>query len=121
MSTLVWTYAVYLAASGVVTIYVGRTLHRHGRAFLVGVFGGNASMADAVNHLLLIGFYLTNLAFVALTLRSGLEPADVVGAAELLSGKVGLVLITLGVMHFFNLAVLAAVRQRAVPCSRMTP
>lgn len=121
MTTLVWTYAAYLAASGVVTVWVGRTLHRHGRAFLVDVFGEQERVADAVNRLLLVGYYLTNLAFVTLTLRSGLEPADLPAAAEALSGKVGVVLVTLGVMHFFNLAVLTAVRRRAIHAARPKP
>ena len=121
VTTLVWTYAAYLAASGVVTVFVGRTLHRHGRPFLIDVFVGQERVADAVNHLLLVGFYVTNLAFVTLTLRSGLTPAGLLAAAELLSGKVGVVLLTLGVMHFFNLAALTAVRRRAVQPSRPTP
>jgi hypothetical protein len=118
VTTLVWTYAAYLAVSGGVTVLVGGTLHRHGRAFLIDVFGGSGRAADAVNHLLLVGFYLTNLAFVTLTLKSGLTPEGLLGAAELLSGKIGVVLFTLGVMHFFNLAVLTAVRRRAVRSHR---
>ena len=85
------------------------------------VFGGHEHVADAVNHLLLVGYYLTNVAFVTLTLRSGLTPADLVAAAELLSGKLGVVLVTLGAMHFFNLAVLTAVRRRALRPVRPKP
>ena len=69
MTTLAETYIAYLSISLLITVYVGRTLHWHGRPFLIDVFGGNESTADAVNQLLLVGFYLTNAAFVTLTVR----------------------------------------------------
>ena len=101
--TLSLTYAVYLAISFALTIWVGRTLHSHGRLFLLRCFAGNDSLADAVNHLLLVGFYLVNFGYVCLALRFGDKPSDLPGAIEFLATKVGLVLLILGGMHFFNL------------------
>lgn len=111
MTTLVETYIAYLAFSLFITVYVGRTLHRHGRLFLVDVFDGNESTADAVNQLLLVGYYLTNAAFVTLTVRSGIAVNTLLSAVELLSSKLGIVMLTLGVMHFGNLVVLTGVRR----------
>ena len=69
-------------------------------------------MADAVNHLLVVGFYLVNLGFVALALRYGDKPADLQGAVEFLSTKVGLATVVLGLMHFFNLKNFDRMRRR---------
>ena len=110
MSPLAYTYAVYLLASGVITVLVGRTLFHHGRPFLVDCFG-NERVADAVNSLLLAGFYLVNIAFVMLTLRSGIHVVGWLDGGELLSHKLGVVLTTLGVMHFFNLALFSTIRR----------
>ena len=41
-------------------------------------FHGREKLADSVNHLLLVGFYLINLGFVCLALRYGDKPTDVV-------------------------------------------
>lgn len=112
MSPLVSTYVAYLAVSAYITVVVGNTLHKHGRPFLVDVFAGRERMADAVNHLLLVGYYLVNLAFVTLTLRAGVHVITWEDALHLLSGKLGVVLATLGVMHFVNVAVLLCVRRR---------
>ena len=111
MTTLAETYIAYLTISLLITVYVGRTLHGHGRLFLVDVFHGNESTADAVNQLLLVGFYLTNAAFVTLTVRSGIAVNTLLSAVELLSSKLGIVMFTLGVMHFGNLVVLTGVRR----------
>ena len=108
---MLWTYLVYVAASVAVTIWVGQTLHGNGRIFLVENFRGRERLADSVNHLLLVGFYLVNLGFISLALRYGEKPADLVGAVEYLSTKIGLVIVLLGVMHFFNMRMLVRFRE----------
>src|SRR5213592_4348593 len=97
-----WTYMVYLAISVLLTIWVARTLHRNGRIFLIDSFLGNEALADSVNHLLVVGFYLVNIGFVTLALKYGDKATDTQTAVETLSTKVGLVLVVLGFMHFLN-------------------
>jgi len=122
MTTLSITYIAYLAISLFITVYLARTLHWHGRPFLVDVCHGNEGIADAVNHLLVVGFYLTNAAFVLLTLRSGLIVQSLLDSVELLSTKLGTLLFILGIMHFGNLIVLTAVRRWAqVRAERTSP
>ncbi|WP_374379149.1 hypothetical protein [Dongia sp.] len=104
------TYAVYIAVSLAITVWVGRTLNRNGRVFLLENFEGREALADSINHLLLIGFYLVNIGFVSLALRYGKKPDDVVGAVEFLSTKIGLVVVVLGGMHFFNMHMLVKFR-----------
>lgn len=104
------TYLVYVAVSVAVTIWVGRSLHGNGRVFLIENFQGRERLADSVNHLLLVGFYLVNLGFVSLALRYGEKPTDLVGAVEYLSTKIGLVIVLLGFMHFFNMRMLVRFR-----------
>ena len=113
MNVVVTSYATYLAISLGVTIWVARTLHKNGRIFLVDAFHGNGPLADSVNHLLVVGFYLVNIGFVSLALKFGIRPTDVSEAMELLSAKLGWVLLILGAMHFFNLFVFAKLRSRA--------
>jgi hypothetical protein len=110
----VWTYLAYLAISIALTIWVARTLHKNGRVFLVDSFLGNTLLAESVNHLLVVGFYLVNVGFVTLALRFGDKATDAQTAVEILSSKVGLVLLALGAMHFFNLFVFSRMRRRAL-------
>jgi len=109
----VWTYIAYLLISVALTVWVARTLHKNGRIFLVDSFLGNEPMADSVNHLLVVGFYLINIGYVTLALKYGDKAADARTALEILSTKVGLVLVVLGVMHFFNLFIFSKMRRRA--------
>lgn len=121
MSFTVYTYLLYLAISIALTVWVARTLHKNGRVFLVDVFRGNTELADSVNHLLVVGFYLVNLGYVALALQADQEVSSLQMTIEALSRKVGLVLITLGIMHFFNLYVFSRMRRRSRLESNLPP
>lgn len=106
----VLTYIAYLVISVILTVWVGKTLHKNGRVFLVDAFHGNEILADSVNHLLIVGFYLINIGYVTLALTHRAEIPSLQNTIEVLSGKVGLVLVVLGIMHFFNLLVLSIMR-----------
>lgn len=112
MNAMTVNHLVYLALSVAITVFVGRTLHKHGRPFLVDVFSGNETLADAVNHLLLVGFYLVNLGLATWAVRYGGTATALQTSLELVSLKIGCVLLILGVMHFLNVVVLCAVRRR---------
>src|SRR5580698_745148 len=114
MTPIVWTYLSYLLISISLTVWVAKTLHKSGRIFLVDAFLGNEALADSVNHLLVVGFYLINFGYITLALKSDDKPADLQGILETLSTKVGGVLIILGAMHFFNLFVFSKMRKRAL-------
>lgn len=114
MTPLLTMYAFHAAISVGLTVWVGRTLSRHGRVFLLDVFAGNDALADAVNRLLLVGFYLLNLGYVSLTLRTRDAIATSEAAVEMLSWKVGLVLVVLGAFHFLNMWVLSRARRKAI-------
>ena len=113
MDAMVLTYVAYLMISVALTIWVARVLSSNGRAFLVDVFEGDGGIADSVNRLLVVGFYLINLGYVSLALKIGVEVTTLQGAFEILSRKVGLVLLILGVMHLFNLLIFSRVRRSA--------
>src|ERR1051326_6621590 len=111
---VIWTYLLYLAISVALTIWVAKTLHKSGRIFLVDSFLGNEALADSVNHLLVVGFYLINIGYVTLALRYGAEAGSAQEALEHLSTKIGLVLLVLGGMHFLNLAIFSVMRRRGL-------
>ena len=66
MNWIIAAYLTYLAISMALTVWVARTLHTNGRIFLVDSFHGNEKLADSVNHLLVVGFYLINIGYVTL-------------------------------------------------------
>jgi hypothetical protein len=112
MDIMISTYTAYAAVSVALTVWVARTLSKSGAVFLVDVFNGNEKLSDAVNHLLVVGFYLMNLGWISLCLKTYDKVANVQDSIELLSTKLGIVLIMLGVAHFMNLLIFTVIRKR---------
>jgi hypothetical protein len=98
-------HLIFLLISITLTVWVGRTLSRNGRVFLLDSFGRNEAVANSINHLLVLGFYLINFGLVSLFLRFGDKPGNLVEFVELMSIKVGLVFLLLGLMHFSNMLI----------------
>lgn len=113
MNYILLTYAIYLPLTIAVTVWVARTLFTNGRVFLVDIFHGHEMLADSVNRLLVIGFYLINIGYAVYTLQIFDEIETVRLVIEKLSLKVGTILLILGGMHFFNLFVFFNLRKRA--------
>ncbi|OKI66483.1 hypothetical protein [Streptomyces sp. MJM1172] len=121
MDLTVVAYVIYLIVSIGLTVWVARTLSRNGRVFIADVLQGNEKLADAVNHLLVVGFYLVNIGFVTLYLRSGETILEARDLFEELSVKLGVVLLVLGFMHLGNVWVLNKMRRRGIMERQQTP
>jgi hypothetical protein len=121
MDLTVLTYLIYLAVTIPLTVWVARALHRYGEVFLNDVFGGDVNLAHAVNQLLVIGFYLLNLGYVALFMTSHATVDNSRRLFEVLSTKVGAVAIVVGLIHFANLWAFNAFRRRAVLRAKALP
>lgn len=100
-------YVLYLAIAVAFTVWVARTLSGNGEVFLVECFGHDEVLAKSTNHLLVVGFYLMNLGFIFLALQFGRPPATLPDMVIFLSSKVGLAVLVLGAMHFFNMHAIA--------------
>jgi hypothetical protein len=113
MQNILITYIAYLLITISLTIWVARTLFKNGKIFLVDIFHGNAALADNVNNLLLVGFYLINIGYAVYTLTITNPINNVKDIFEILSVKIGLIILILGIMHFLNLYVFFRLRKRA--------
>jgi hypothetical protein len=114
MTTLVWVYSAYLIVCLVVTVWVGKTLQRNAPVFLKDGTEDGKEFADSLVHLLTVGFYLINVGAISLALKYGDPVNDLTGAVELLSTKVGIILLVLGLVHSLILAKLTVIRRNVV-------
>ena len=103
------------------TVWVARTLSRGGRVFLVDCFRGNEQLADSVNHLLVVGFYLLNFGFVCYHMKVETLVDNEVGVFETLSTKMGVVTVVLGAIHFFNIWLFHRLRRNALLDQEVRP
>lgn len=113
MNYFILTYVFYLGISIALTVWVARVLFNNGRIFLVDIFHGNTPLADSVNKLLVVGFYLVNIGYMSLALKEVDTIASLQTVIEVLSRKLGYIILILGAMHFLNLTIFFKLRNRA--------
>jgi hypothetical protein len=116
---IVTVYILYLMVSIVLTVVTATILTRSGKTFLTRVFGGDELLGQALSRLLAVGFYLLNLGFLILAMRSSATVHDTRQAMDLLSVKLGEALLIIGALHGLNVIVLARISRRNGGLSRV--
>lgn len=114
MTTMTGMYLTYVALTVGITIWVARTLRTHGRVFLTFGQEEQLELNDALSHLLVLGFYLVNFGVISFALKTTSQATNMPTAIELLSSKVGVILLVIGGMHFFILAMFASIRSNTM-------
>lgn len=112
-------YLIYIVISAIVTVLVSRTLSKNGQTYLNDGFNGNEVLAKSVNHMLVVGFYLLNLGFVLLRMKTNVLIDSIEGLIVYLSSGIGFVLFALGIAHFFNMWVIHKFRQGQIERNRV--
>ena len=122
---LVTTYLIYIGISLGIIFWTGRTLNRNGRIFLLENYQDKPQLADAINQMLLLGFYLINIGFISYALKiTGEAPREWAKVIEFLSVKIGVNAMLLGFMHFalmFTLQQYSSARKARIATPRTPP
>ena len=111
MNNTIVVYAVYIVVAVTLTAWLAQTLFRSGVAFLNDVFIDKPELAAAVNHLLVVGFYMANLGYALFILRAS-RGLDGFGAVQFLVNRLAILLVSLAAMHFVNVTVFWRIRGR---------
>lgn len=110
------TLFIYLAYGSVaigLTVWLARTLFRNGAIFLADVFPDREAFADALNRMLVVGFYMLNLGYAFMILKSPIA-ASATEAGQVLIERLGVLLLSLGLIHFVNMLVFWKIRRRTM-------
>lgn len=124
MNPLIVIYVLYGVAAIGLTVWLAKTLFSNGAVFLEGVFKDNHELAEALNRLLVTGFYMLNLGYAFLIFKTNGRPVGAVDSIELLVNKMGILLVSLGLIHFLNMIVFWRLRRgsdRRTPPALPTP
>ncbi len=103
-------YLTYLPIIGFITVYIGKQCHTHGLIFVKQAIN-EESTAEAVNNMLLVGYYLINLGYAVMALT---QWRFIDSWAELVSeiaSQIGYIVIILAGLHYVNILTLLIVRK----------
>lgn len=97
------SYLIYLPLMFYITVIVGKVLYKNGLPFLVDMFHEDINLADTLNKLLLVGYYLVNLGFVAVSINTFYNISNATEAFEELTKRIGINILSLAVLHYMNM------------------
>jgi hypothetical protein len=106
-------YVSHLGISAALIFWLGLILHRAGGVLLSDAFPGSPTLIKAIGQLLDVGFYLMSFGYVAAWSANYEDLHNFGEVSKMVSGRVGGLLLLLGVVHLFNLLLLALFRRRS--------
>ncbi len=105
-------YLIYLIATFYITIYVGKVCYTYGEVFILGLFDNNINTTKSINNILLVGYYLINLGYATLNLINWQPINSIADMVAILSFKIGIITLGLGIMHYFNIYILNLIHNK---------
>jgi hypothetical protein len=105
-------YIVFLISIIFIIVYVGRYFYSNGRIFIISLFNGNVELADQINRLLLIAYYLFNIGYSFLKLKQWQKVVSLDVLFSSLASNIGVLILILAVIHYFNMLIIYMLSKR---------
>ncbi len=99
-------YILYLIATWLITVHVGWNLYKNGRIYILNLLHGDEALTDAINRILLTGYYLLNLGYATLMITQWQTIETLATVISSICGMVGNILLLLAAIHFINMTVI---------------
>ena len=106
MNQNILAYIIYISITIYIIVWVGRLFHRNGRLFILQLYKGDADGTDTVNNILLLAYYLFNIGYAFLKLKTWEVVADAAGLIASLAYYLGTLILILAVTHYFNMLII---------------
>ena len=100
------TYGIYLILMVYIIVYVGRYFYTNGRVFIISLLNNNVELADHLNKLLLLAYYLFNIGYTFIKLKSWQRVNNIESLFSSLSTNMAVLILILALTHYFNMLVI---------------
>mgnify|MGYP003605120078 CR=1 FL=1 len=99
-------YLIYLSLTSIIIIKVGKLCYDNGNIFVSQLIPNHEELCLQINKTLLIGYYLLNLGYCAMTIISWEKIQTINQLIEIIATKSALIILTIGFMHYINIILL---------------
>lgn len=99
-------YIIYLSITGIIIIKVGKLCYDNGNIYVSQLIPDHLDLCHQINKLLLIGYYLLNLGYCAMTIISWKQILTINQLIEIIAIKSAIIILTIGFMHYINIILL---------------
>lgn len=99
-------YLIYLSLTSVIIIKVGKLCYDNGNIFVSQLIPNHEELCHQINKMLLMGYYLLNLGYCAMTIISWEKIQYINQLIEIIATKSAIIILTIGIMHYINIILL---------------
>lgn len=99
-------YSVFLTIVIYIIAVVGKVCYRNGNIFVMELLHGHEDLCIRINKLLLLGYYLVNIGYAAITLISWEPITSISGIIEAIAIKTSIIVGILSLLHYLNIILL---------------
>ena len=99
-------YLIYLSLTSIIIIKVGKLCYDNGNIFVSQLIPNHEELCHQINKTLLIGYYLLNLGYCAMTIISWEKIQTNNQLIEIIATKSAIIILTIGFMHYINIFLL---------------
>lgn len=99
-------YTIYLLITIFIIIKVGKICYKNGNIYVAQLIPEHEDLCLKTNQILLIGYYLLNIGYCAMTLISWEKIIFFNQLIEVIAYKSAIIICTIATMHYVNIMVL---------------
>ena len=99
-------YAIYLIITTIIITRVGKICYQNGNIYVAQLIPNHEELCQKINQLLLVGYYLLNIGYYAMTIISWERIENPTELIEIITSKSAIIIITIAIMHYINIILL---------------
>ena len=107
-------YVIYLLITTFIIINVGKICYRNGNIYVAQLIPEHEDLCKKTNQVLLIGYYLLNLGYCAMTLISWDKIISYSQLVEVISIKTAIIVCIIAMLHYFNIYIITKYIQKLI-------
>ena len=107
-------YVIYLLITTFIIIKVGKICYRNGNIYVAQLIPEHEDLCQKTNQVLLIGYYLLNLGYCAMTLISWDKIISNSQLVEVISIKTAIIVCIIAMLHYFNIYIITKYIQKLI-------
>lgn len=107
-------YVIYLLITTFIIINVGKICYRNGNIYVAQLIPEHEDLCQKTNQVLLIGYYLLNLGYCAMTLISWDKIISYSQLVEVISIKTAIIVCIIAILHYFNIYIITKYIQKLI-------
>ncbi|NHN27876.1 hypothetical protein FIA58_019535 [Flavobacterium jejuense] len=99
-------YLIYFSITFFIIIKVGKICYDNGNIYVFQLIPDHEALCQRINQMLLLGYYLLNIGYCAMTIISWQKITTLPYLIELIASKSAIIIVTIALMHYLNIFLL---------------